>query len=78
MLKPNENLFIVDLESVSILNEESIVKIASDDDKYYKMPFLYLLSSYVRNQTMKWADKKYTYIDKRKKGSWIVYKFALH
>jgi len=54
-----------------------ILKTVSDNDKYYKMPFLYLIASYSRNQAINWADKKYRYIEKRKTGSWMVYKFEM-
>lgn len=69
-------MFIVDLETVSFFNQEDIINIASDNSKYYKIPFLYLLSSYVRNQAIDWADNKYTYIEKQEIGSWMIYKFT--
>lgn len=75
VLNKNDNLFIVDLESVSFLDDERIVTIASDDKEYHKMPFLYLVSSYLRNQAIMWASEKYRYIEKKQTGSWMVYKF---
>ena len=65
------------MQTVSILNKQTVADIASDDNRYYKMPFLYLVSSYVRNQAMEWADKKYNYLEKKDTGSWVIYKFAL-
>ena len=41
------------------------------------MPFLYLVTSYYRNQAISWADEKYNFEDKKETGSWMVYKFAL-
>ena len=76
MLSKAESLFIVDLESVSLFNEETIINKASDDKEYYKTPFLYLIFSYVRNQALNWADKKYKYIGKKRTGSWMIYKFS--
>lgn len=74
-LKDGESLYIIDLETVSFLNEKTLIEKASDDEKYYKMPFLYLIAAYVRNQAIKWADKKYTYIEKKNIGNWMIYKF---
>jgi len=74
-LKDDENLFIVDLESVSFLTQDTVSNISSDDKRYYKTPFLYLVSSYSRNQAISWANKKYSYIGKNKKGFWMIYKF---
>lgn len=54
-----------------------IVKTASDDTKYHKIPFLYLTASYLRNQAIKWADEKYVYKGKMSRGSWMVYKWQL-
>ncbi|MBR2069018.1 MAG: hypothetical protein IJ877_04565 [Candidatus Gastranaerophilales bacterium] len=75
-LKKGESLFLVDLESVTFLNEDSIIKTASVDEKYFKMPFLYMISSYMRNQAINWANEKYVYQGKKKIGSWMIYKFS--
>ena len=53
------------------------MNIASNDLEYYKMPFLYLVFSYVRNQAIDWADKNYVFVSKQKTGSWMVYKFVM-
>ena len=75
ILKKGENLFIVELTTVSTLNQDYMQKLSQEE--YKKIPFLYLLSSYVRNSTLAWADKNLKYIDKRKMYSWEVYKFSL-
>ena len=47
-----------------------------NNDKYYKKTaFLYLMASYVRNEAIDWASENFKYIDKRQKGSWMVYCF---
>jgi len=74
VLKKGENLFIVELTTVSTLNPNYMQRL--NDEEYKKTPFLYLLSSYVRNSTLDWADKNLNYVDKRKKYSWEVYKFV--
>lgn len=62
---------------MSFLNQQAIINIASDDIKYYKMPFLYLIFSYVRNQSMDWASENYKYVAKKKTGGWMIYQFKL-
>ncbi len=75
-MKKGESLFIIDLTTVSIFNQEYLKKLSEEDEKYKKTPFLYLLFSYARNHSMNWANKNLNYADKRKKGSWIIYKFV--
>ncbi len=75
-MKKGENLFIVDLTTVSIFNEEYLKHLAQREKEYQKTPFLYLLFSYARNYSINWANKNLNYADKRKKGSWIIYKFV--
>lgn len=75
-MKKGESLFIVDLTTVSIFNESYLKKLAQDEKQYKKTPFLYLLFSYTRNYSINWANKNLNYADKRKKGSWIIYKFV--
>lgn len=74
-MKKGQKLYVVDLESVSFLRADDIRKIASDDSKYHKMPFLYLIMSYLRNEVMTWADNRLTYLGKDRKGDWMVYEF---
>ena len=75
-MKKGQRLYIVDLESVSFLKAQDIRKIASDSEKYHKMPFLYLIMSYLRNEVMTWADSKLTYVEKYHAGDWMVYEFV--
>ena len=73
--KKGQKLFIVDLESVSFYNQETLNKIASNDELYKKTPFLYLIASYTRNGAMEWANKNYKYLSKKQAGSWMIYCF---
>lgn len=75
-MKKGESLFVVDLTSVSIFNESYLKELANNNEKYKQTPFLYLLFSYTRNFAMNWANKNFSYEQKRKKGSWLVYKFV--
>ena len=62
-------------ESVSPFDEEALSKLANDEKKYKKIPFLYLIASNSRNDSIKWADKNLTYINKKVQGSWMIYCF---
>lgn len=74
-MKEKERLFIVDLETVSIFPPENLKNIAQDNQKYSKTPFLYLISSYVRNKSLDWANLNLEYKNKTQKGSWMIYCF---
>ncbi len=73
-LKQGEKLFIVDLVSVSIFPDENLYNLANSE-RYEKTPFLYLVSSYVRNKTISCANNNLKYINKKQIGSWMVYCF---
>ena len=49
--------------------------VLNNDEYYKKTAFLYLMASYVRNEAMDWASENFKYIDKRQKGSWMIYCF---
>ena len=66
---------MVDLESVSLFPKETMRTILDNDVEYKKTPFLFLMASYVRNEAMDWASEYFKYIDKRQKGSWMIYCF---
>ncbi|MBQ8635805.1 hypothetical protein IJ425_06605 [bacterium] len=51
------------------------MNIVSDDEKYKKTPFLFLIASLVRNEVMDCANDNLKYIGKTKIGSWVVYSF---
>ena len=63
------------MESVSLFSPKAMDLILEDDEKYKKTPFLFLIASHSRNQTMEWASKNFKYLDKRKMGSWMIYCF---
>jgi len=73
-LKKGEKLFVVDLESVSIFPDENLYNLAKSE-RYKKTPFLYLVSSYVRNKSLDHIYENLKYISKKQTGSWMVYCF---
>lgn len=74
-MKKGQKLFVVDLESVSLYSEEQMKNLLSDEKKYNKTPFLFLIASYMRNRTLDWAARNLLYKGKIKTGSWMVYSF---
>ena len=74
-MKIGERLFIVDLTSVSLFDKESLKSIAENEIKYKKIPFLYLISSYVRNSVIDVANSKLSYVKKKQLHSWTIYEF---
>lgn len=74
-MKKGEKLFIVDLETVSIFSYSDLINILSDDKKYKETPFLYLISSYVRNKSLSWAYGNLNFKEKKLKNSWMIYSF---
>ena len=66
---------MVDLETVSIFSQTALKDICSNDEEYKKTPFLYLISSLVRNKAIEWADNNFKYISKKQTGAWMVYCF---
>ncbi len=75
-MEKGENLFVVDLESVSLFNSYGLETIAKDDSRYKKTPFLFLIASLNRNEALNWANEKLVFENKTKLGDWTVYKFV--
>ena len=75
-MKKGQKLFIVDLESVSLYSDEQMKNLLSDEGKYNKTPFLFLIASYMRNKSLDWAARNLLYQGKIKTGSWMIYSFV--
>ena len=74
-MKKGENLFVVDLESVSFFNSERLRNIALDSSRYEKIPFLFLVASYLKNSSLSWANSRLKFQEDKNIGSWHIYKF---
>ena len=74
-MQKGEKLFVVDLESVSLFSNSGLKKLAQNDEKYEKTPFLYLIASYNRNKSLIWAHRHLKFKKRIKKGSWMIYSF---
>lgn len=75
-MKKGDKLFVADLITVSFFSPKNLKDIASDEKKYYKTPFLFLISSYNKNSSLKWAYKNLSYLNQKDRFQWIVYKFV--
>lgn len=66
---------MVDLSSVSFFSENNIKNISNDKEKYEKTPFLYLVSSYMKNASLAWANENLKFKEMRNSGMWNIYCF---
>lgn len=74
-LNKGDKLFIVELKTVSFFDERRLENIVLDDEQYNRIPFLYLVSSYAKNQALKESKEKLSYKGHWDSGSWRVYLF---
>lgn len=75
-LKPGQNLAIVVLNSVAFYSPEQIITITEDENKYNKTPLLFLVFSYIKNQTFLATAEKLAIRRIEQKGNWTVIKFT--
>ena len=64
-MKKGEKLFVVDLTTVSFFSPKNLKDIANDSEKYKKTPFLFLISSYIKNSSLKLANEKLSYLGQK-------------
>lgn len=74
-LKKGDKFFIVELKTVSFFDEKRLENIVLNKEQYNRIPFLYLVSSYAKNYTLKEARKNLAYRGHWDSGSWRVYLF---
>ncbi len=74
-MQKGDKLFIVELKEVSFFNDKWLNNVVSDDSVYQKVPFLYLVSSYAKNYSLKESKAYLDYKGHYKTGSWIIYMF---
>ncbi len=77
-IKPKENksVLLIVLKSVSFLNTKSIQKITSNDEYYSQTPILFLVFSYLKNQTFNTLSKYYESSEIMQNGEWAAVKFT--
>lgn len=73
-MQQGEKLFIVDLTTVSFFDSKTLKNIASSN-VYKKTPFLYLVSSYMKNSAIASAGNRLKLVDKKTSYDWDIYMF---
>ncbi len=74
-MKKGDRMFIVELKTVSFFNEERLENIVLDDKSYQRIPFLYLVTSYAKNYSIKTSSQELDYKGHYDSGSWRVHLF---
>ena len=75
-LNPNQSILVLFLKSVSFYNEQTIQKIAENNTYYNKIPLLFLVFSYMKNETIKELSKDYAITGIKEKGEWAIIRFT--
>ena len=74
-MKKNDKMFIVELKTVSFFNDERLENIVLEPKSYNRIPFLYLVSSYAKNYSIRESSKYLEYKGHYDSGSWRVHLF---
>ena len=74
-MKKGDRMFIVELKQVSFFNDERLENIVLDEESYKRIPFLYLVTSYAKNYSIRESTKELEYKGHYDSGSWRVYLF---
>lgn len=75
-LKPNQKLAVVILNDVAMYSPVQIEAIRNDEKLYKKAPFLFVVFSYFKNETLKEGLAKLKILRIEQKGSWTVVTFT--
>lgn len=76
ILKPDQSVVMVLLDSVSFYSPNDLAKITRDKNLYDKEPLLFLVFSYIKNKTFEDMLGTLTITRLERKGSWTVIKFT--
>ena len=74
-MNKGDRLFIVELKDVAFFDEIRLENIVLDSKAYQRVPFLYLVSSYTRNYSVKKSKENLSYKGHYETGSWMIYLF---
>lgn len=75
-LKPGQSIVMVVLNSVSFYSPDNINLISKNENIYNKTPLLFLVFSYIKNQTFYELAKNLTITRFEQKGNWTLIKFT--
>ena len=74
-IKKGERFFLVDFSPVTFFNSTELKNIAQDDAKFKKVPFLYLVFSYIKNYVTEQANTLLSFKDVKDGYAWRIYIF---
>lgn len=74
-IKAGEKLFIVTLSSVSIYDDYELRKVIHIEELYNRVPFLYIVTSYTTNYSLKMASEQLAFKKVLESKSWKIYVF---
>lgn len=74
-LKPNQRVTVIVLNTVSMYSPIQMQKIAQADNFYTKVPFLFLVFSYIKNNSLKTCLKTLKIERVEQKGDWSAITF---
>ena len=75
-LKHNQSVLLLFLKSVSFYNDQTMQKIAENNNYYNQTPLLFLVFSYLKNETVKELAKDYEITEIKENGEWAIVKFT--
>lgn len=74
-LKHNQKITVVILNSVAMYSPTQMQSITNNDKEYKKIPFLFLVFSYIKNETLKECLENLQILRIEQKGSWLTVTF---
>lgn len=74
-LEPGQSVVTVSLNSVAFYNPSMIYSIVSNEKMYEKVPLLFLIFSYVKNQVFYDIISESSIVDINETGSWTIIRF---
>jgi hypothetical protein len=75
-LKPGQSVLVLSLFDVSFLPGSGVRRLAKNRASYENYPLLFIVFSYLKNQTEYELGKTLTYTGRWRKGSWILVRFT--
>lgn len=74
-MKKHDKLAVVNLKTVSFLDENILKSLTSDTSRAEKVPVLFLVFSYVKNNVIAWGIENLKPVGIYEKGSWQIFVF---
>ncbi len=75
-MKQGQSLFLLINDSVALYPPEIVSGIAKDDFYYKKTPLMFMIFSYLKNQSYSYLSKKLSVVRVEKLGDWSIVKFT--